>query len=165
MGRWSSMTIGRDLKGSNCGLFEGIVPVFFWKYWEKTRYPVRDFSSVPTKSNLERYLRTKLIDIGLGVILNRQPFFLSTAFKPCLGPTQPPIQWVPGLIFSGVKQQLTSIIKCWGQEWWSYASTAPASSWHSAYWIKNRYNPSSRIMALGSTQPLTEMSTRYLPEG
>jgi hypothetical protein len=29
----------------------------------------------------------------------------------------------------------------------------------------NRPNLSSRIMALGSTQPLTEMSTRNLPEG
>jgi hypothetical protein len=29
----------------------------------------------------------------------------------------------------------------------------------------NRYNSSSRIMVLGSTQPLTEMSTRYLPDG
>jgi hypothetical protein len=26
-------------------------------------------------------------------------------------------------------------------------------------------NPSERIMALGSTQPLTEMSTRNLPSG
>jgi hypothetical protein len=26
-------------------------------------------------------------------------------------------------------------------------------------------NPSSRIMALGSTQPLTEISTRNFPEG
>jgi hypothetical protein len=29
----------------------------------------------------------------------------------------------------------------------------------------NRSNPSSRNMALGSTQPLTEMSTRNLPGG
>jgi hypothetical protein len=29
----------------------------------------------------------------------------------------------------------------------------------------NRPNPSSRTMALGSTQPLTEMSTRNLPGG
>jgi hypothetical protein len=29
----------------------------------------------------------------------------------------------------------------------------------------NRPKPSSRIMALGSTQPLTEMSTRNLPGG
>jgi hypothetical protein len=29
--------------------------------------------------------------------------------------------------------------------------------------VFNRPNPSSRIMALGSTQPLTEMSTRNLP--
>jgi hypothetical protein len=27
----------------------------------------------------------------------------------------------------------------------------------------NRLNPSSRTMALGSIQPLTEMSTRYIP--
>jgi hypothetical protein len=29
----------------------------------------------------------------------------------------------------------------------------------------NLHNPSSRTMTLGSTQPLTEMSTRNLPEG
>jgi hypothetical protein len=29
----------------------------------------------------------------------------------------------------------------------------------------NLHNPSSRTMAPGSTQPLTEMSTRNLPEG
>jgi hypothetical protein len=29
----------------------------------------------------------------------------------------------------------------------------------------NRPNPSSRIMAVGSTKPLTEMSTRNLPRG
>jgi hypothetical protein len=31
--------------------------------------------------------------------------------------------------------------------------------------IFNLPNPSSRTMTLGSTQPLTEMSTRNLPEG
>jgi hypothetical protein len=31
--------------------------------------------------------------------------------------------------------------------------------------FSNLPNPSSRIMALGSTQPLTEMSTRHLPVG
>jgi hypothetical protein len=30
-------------------------------------------------------------------------------------------------------------------------------------WLSNWPNPSSRIMALGSTQPLTEMNTRNLP--
>jgi hypothetical protein len=34
-----------------------------------------------------------------------------------------------------------------------------------AQWIFNWRNPSSRIMALGSTQPLTEMSARNLPGG
>jgi hypothetical protein len=31
--------------------------------------------------------------------------------------------------------------------------------------VFNLPNPSSRTVALGSTQPLTEMSTRNLPEG
>jgi hypothetical protein len=31
-------------------------------------------------------------------------------------------------------------------------------------WVLNSPNPSSRTMARGSTQPLTEMSTRNLPE-
>jgi hypothetical protein len=33
------------------------------------------------------------------------------------------------------------------------------------HWIFNSPNPSSRTMALGSTQPLTEMSTKNLPGG
>jgi hypothetical protein len=33
------------------------------------------------------------------------------------------------------------------------------------FFIFNLPNPSSRTMALGSTQPLTEMSTRNLPVG
>jgi hypothetical protein len=31
-------------------------------------------------------------------------FLFSTASRPALGPTQPPIQWVPGVISLGVKQ-------------------------------------------------------------
>jgi hypothetical protein len=35
---------------------------------------------------------------GLGI------FLFSTAFRPALGPTQPPIQWVPGALSLGVKR-------------------------------------------------------------
>jgi hypothetical protein len=31
-------------------------------------------------------------------------FFFTTASRPVLGPTQPPIQWVPGALFLGVKR-------------------------------------------------------------
>jgi hypothetical protein len=34
-----------------------------------------------------------------------QDFSLFTASRPALGPTQPPIQWVPGVLSPGVKQQ------------------------------------------------------------
>jgi hypothetical protein len=36
---------------------------------------------------------------GLGIVL------FSTASRPALGPTQPPIQWVPGALSMGVKRQ------------------------------------------------------------
>jgi hypothetical protein len=32
-------------------------------------------------------------------------FLFSTASRPVLGPTQPPIQWVPGAVPPGVKRQ------------------------------------------------------------
>jgi hypothetical protein len=31
-------------------------------------------------------------------------FLLASAFRPALGPTQPPIQWVPGVLSPGVKR-------------------------------------------------------------
>jgi hypothetical protein len=43
-------------------------------------------------------------------------FFFSTASRPTLGPTQSPIQWVPGALSPGVKQ--------WGHE----ANHSPPSS-------------------------------------
>jgi hypothetical protein len=32
-------------------------------------------------------------------------FLFSTSSRPTLGPTQPPIQWVPGALSPGVKRQ------------------------------------------------------------
>jgi hypothetical protein len=57
-------------------------------------------------------------------------FLFSTASRPALGLTQPPIQWVPGASSPGVKRPeawswpVTSIQRR-GQEWWSYTCTPP----------------------------------------
>jgi hypothetical protein len=58
-----------------------------------------------------------------------QGIFLSTtASRPALGPTQPPIQWVPGVLSLGVKQPARQadnlpLSSAEIKDAWSYAST------------------------------------------
>jgi hypothetical protein len=44
-----------------------------------------------------------------------------------------------------------------------YATSRKVAGPYEAIWFFNLANPSNRTMVLGSTQPLTEMSTRNLP--
>jgi len=61
----------------------------------------------------------------------------STASRPAVGPTQPPIQWVHGYPFPGVKRPEreadhsppTAEVK----NVWRYTSTPNTSPWHGAY--------------------------------
>jgi hypothetical protein len=46
-----------------------------------------------------------LDDQGVGVRVPVGSRIFSTLSRPALGPTEPPIQWVPGAISPGVKQQ------------------------------------------------------------
>jgi hypothetical protein len=39
-------------------------------------------------------------------VRQEQIFLLALASRPALGPTQPPIQWVPGVLSPGVKRGL-----------------------------------------------------------
>jgi hypothetical protein len=48
----------------------------------------------------------------------------SITSRPALGPTQPPVQWVPEAVSPGVKLT-THVHQCRGQEWWTYTSTHP----------------------------------------
>jgi hypothetical protein len=68
---------------------------------------------------------------GLGI------FLFTTTSRMALGPTQPPIQWVPGVLSLGVMQlgheanhSPPSSAKV--KNVWSYTSTPPMFSWHSA---------------------------------
>jgi hypothetical protein len=42
--------------------------------------------------------------IGVRVPIGARIFLLSTSFRPVLGPTHPPMQWVPGALSSVVKR-------------------------------------------------------------
>jgi hypothetical protein len=49
-----------------------------------------------------------LDDRGIGVKSTGKKvknFLFSTSFRPALGPTQPPIQWVPRALSPGIKRQ------------------------------------------------------------
>jgi hypothetical protein len=57
-----------------------------------------------------------------------------TACRPALGPTQPPVQWVPGVVYRGVKRSgreadhsPPSSVEV--KNAWSYTTTPSASSW------------------------------------
>jgi hypothetical protein len=57
-------------------------------------------------------------------------FLFATAFRPALGPTQPPIQWVPRALSLGVKRQEretddSSPSSAYVKNAWSYTSTFP----------------------------------------
>jgi hypothetical protein len=63
----------------------------------------------------------------------RQTIFpVASVSRPALGPTQPPVQWVRGVLSSGVKRGrgvmlTTHLILCWGQEW--VGTIPPSPPW------------------------------------
>jgi hypothetical protein len=65
---------------------------------------------------------------GLGI------FLFSTASRPALGPTQPPIHWVPGALSPGIKRpgreaDHSPPSSAEVKNVWRYTSTPNTSSW------------------------------------
>jgi hypothetical protein len=64
-------------------------------------------------------------------------FHFSMSFRPAVGPYQPPIQWVPGAVSSGVKRQgreadHSPSASAEVRKMWIYTSTPHTPSWRSA---------------------------------
>jgi hypothetical protein len=75
-------------------------------------------------------LTYELDDRGFESLQGRGIFLFTTAFRMALGPTQPPIQWVPGALSLGVKwlgrepeHSPSSSVEV--KNSWSYTSTSP----------------------------------------
>jgi hypothetical protein len=64
-------------------------------------------------------------------------FLFSTSFRPALGPTQPPIQWVPRALSPGVKRQRCEVdhpasTSAEVKNMWIFTSTPHTPLWRSA---------------------------------
>jgi hypothetical protein len=84
----------------------------------------------PTFYQEPRYLSYGLDDRGFESRQGLGIFLFTTASRPTLGPTQPPVQWVPGALSLGVKRprreaEHSPPSSAEVKNAWSYTSTLP----------------------------------------
>jgi hypothetical protein len=110
-----------------------------------------EFRNFHSSLNISKWIRSESAELGQfsdGLRAGRlgfdsrqgqELFLFSTSFRPDLGLTQPPMQWVPGALFPGVKRQggeaghsLTSIY-CRGQEWVGHAARVKDKKKHNIF--------------------------------
>jgi hypothetical protein len=68
-----------------------------WKYWRIYRSRGSSVSIVPDYGLDDRAM-------GIRSPAEAKGFLLVSVSRPALGPTQPPVQWVPGVLSPGVKR-------------------------------------------------------------
>jgi hypothetical protein len=68
----------------------------------KEKYGVTDGRHIGI--HYRRILRTKAFASGVNKHIKPCPSTLASVSRPALGPTQPPVQWVPGVLSPGVKR-------------------------------------------------------------
>jgi hypothetical protein len=73
--------------------------------------------------------RLSTVPPGFGSWQGQRYCLFTTASRPALGPTQPPIQWVPGVKRPGLEADQSHPSSAEVQNAWSYTST-PAVRLH-----------------------------------
>jgi hypothetical protein len=67
-------------------------------------HPISCLVSCGTETYEPCFFKRKRVFMSLSVIFCYMLFLLAPASRSALGPTQPPIQWVPGVLSPGVKR-------------------------------------------------------------
>jgi hypothetical protein len=92
--------------------------------YKSTSYYFRSVVGVATDYGLDNW--------GVGVLVQVGPRIVSKSYRPALGSTQPPIQWVPGALSPGVKRpgreaDHSPPASAEAKKMWIYTSTPPCT--------------------------------------
>jgi hypothetical protein len=130
-----SLNSGDDDNGNSCVLYIQLQGKIIWYSWNSILWPSGSWDStvgIATGYGLDdRGVKVK----SPGRVKN---FYFSALSKPTLGPTQPPIQWVPGSFFRGGLKLTTRILLVLRSRKCGTIHPVPhMPSWHCAQLVKH----------------------------